>query len=207
MVTQRSLQKEQTRQKLLLVAREAFNESGFEGTTIRAIAKRAGVATGTVFVHFPDKHAILAEIFHSDLEVVLAEAWASLPPRPFRKQLLHLAGQLYGYYARHPKLSRVLIAQSIFMEGAPGERLHDQLDRFLERVGALASEAASRGEIDAELTPGVVVRLFFSSYFAVLLEGLATAPSSPDEWVEDLKAALGPWLARAGGTRRRTGKK
>lgn len=53
---------QQTRQKLLDAAELIFGEKGFDGASITAITQRAGVAQGTFYVYFPDKHAIFREL-------------------------------------------------------------------------------------------------------------------------------------------------
>lgn len=187
-------QREQTRAQLLAVAREAFAEQGFEGTTIRDIAKRAGVATGTVFVHFADKHALLAAIFEEGLAEVLEEAWATLPRRSLRKQLLHLAGRLYAFYAGRPALARVIVKESLFMAGEPGAALDRQRLTFLARVMALFEEAKQRGEQPEELDVAEATRLFFSLYFSTLVAGLRGDLGASAAWSTALERALTPWL-------------
>lgn len=190
----RAQQKEETRAHLVAVARDAFIERGFEGTTIREIARRAGVATGTVFVHFPDKHALLAAVFLEGLGGALDEAWRTIPPRPLERQLLHLAGRLYAYYAARPALARVLVKESLFMEDEPGEALDAQRAEFLEKVVALMSTARDLGEWRVDVELSVAVRLFFGTYFTTLVEGLRGELGAPDEWTAALEAALTPWL-------------
>jgi AcrR family transcriptional regulator len=46
--------------QILAGAREAFLELGFEGASVDAIARRAGVSKGTIYNYFPDKTAIFA---------------------------------------------------------------------------------------------------------------------------------------------------
>ena len=48
-----------TRERLLEAARELFTTTGYYSTTTPIIAKRAGVAEGTIYRHFPSKHALL----------------------------------------------------------------------------------------------------------------------------------------------------
>lgn len=52
----------QTRTKILQAAQKLFAKSGYDGTTIRDLAKKAGVAEGTLFRHFTNKKAILIEL-------------------------------------------------------------------------------------------------------------------------------------------------
>jgi AcrR family transcriptional regulator len=48
-----------TRDRLLEAARELFTADGYHATTTPMLAKRAGVAEGTIYRHFPSKHALL----------------------------------------------------------------------------------------------------------------------------------------------------
>ena len=50
--------KEQTRDKILRAARKLFVGKGFDQTTTRHIAARAGIAVGTLFNYFPSKEAL-----------------------------------------------------------------------------------------------------------------------------------------------------
>jgi len=75
-----------------------FEERGYEETTMRAIARRAGVGLGTITHHFPDKRSLLVAAFQEDLGAVIEERFASVPGGELRGELLHLAEGLYGFY-------------------------------------------------------------------------------------------------------------
>jgi AcrR family transcriptional regulator len=47
-----------TRDRLLEAARELFTTTGYHATTTPILARRAGVAEGTIYRHFPSKHAV-----------------------------------------------------------------------------------------------------------------------------------------------------
>ncbi len=48
-----------------------FVEKGYEGTTIRKIADAVGLSSTALYMHFPDKRAILAEICRDAFETLL----------------------------------------------------------------------------------------------------------------------------------------
>lgn len=48
-----------TRDRLLEAARELFTADGYHATTTPLLARRAGVAEGTIYRHFPSKQALL----------------------------------------------------------------------------------------------------------------------------------------------------
>ena len=58
----------ETRRKLLEAGTELFAEAGVRTVTTTAIARRAGVATGTFYLHFADKHALFEELVDAALE-------------------------------------------------------------------------------------------------------------------------------------------
>ncbi|MCL1941715.1 MAG: TetR/AcrR family transcriptional regulator, partial [Synergistaceae bacterium] len=57
--SKRQLQKEQTRRKIIDAAFKIYSENGFSAAT-SAIAKEAGLAHGSVFLHFPSLNDLLA---------------------------------------------------------------------------------------------------------------------------------------------------
>ena len=77
----RETKSERSQRQILDAGLQLFSHQGYRATTIREIADEAGVSTGNVYHHFPDKHAIF--------NALLEELWAiSETPRfPFRRVL------------------------------------------------------------------------------------------------------------------------
>jgi TetR/AcrR family fatty acid metabolism transcriptional regulator len=55
------------RSQILGAAREAFAKHGLAGTTVDGIARRAGVAKGTVYLYYRSKEEILRQVLDEDL--------------------------------------------------------------------------------------------------------------------------------------------
>lgn len=71
---------EETGRKILDAALDLFREEGFEQTTMRAIAARAGVATGAAYYYFPSKDAIVLAFYEracADMQPRMAAALES----------------------------------------------------------------------------------------------------------------------------------
>jgi AcrR family transcriptional regulator len=51
-----------TREKILNSAQKLFSKHGYDGTTTKELAEKAGIAEGTLFRHFANKKAILVEV-------------------------------------------------------------------------------------------------------------------------------------------------
>jgi len=60
-----------THQRLIRAALELFSSRGYHDTTTAQIAKKAGVAEGTIYRHFPSKQQLLNELYRA------AQRWAS----------------------------------------------------------------------------------------------------------------------------------
>lgn len=189
MTGRRALQKEKTRALLLACARELFEEQGFEATSTRALAKRAGVSVGTVFAHFPDKPSIVAAAFYEDIERTLTEAFDTLPAdAAVLEQLMHVAGALFAYYnAQHPSLSRALLREAMLGQSAWSERLDAQAQSFIMRLAALIQRGQERGELREDAAAVEVAGAFFSMYVMVVLAGVNGFYSGVDQQVQALR--------------------
>lgn len=62
-MSKRKRKKAETRSALKRAARLCLEDTSFPDLQISAITREAGVATGTFYVHFPNKEALLDELF------------------------------------------------------------------------------------------------------------------------------------------------
>jgi AcrR family transcriptional regulator len=200
--TRREAQKAETKRIVLDAAYALFEERGWEETTMRAVAGRARVALGTIFLHFPDKRALLLAAFETDLGRVIADAFATLPQGPLRERLLHVAARLYAFYGERPRLARVLVQQALFAEGREGALLADQVRAFLSRIAGLFDEAAGRGEVDPGVSAGDAALGFWADYFLALVAGLQNGVAGAPGQVRLLRRLIDLRLAGLGRRRR-----
>ena len=79
---QREEKSERSRRQVLDTALQLFSQQGYRATSVRDIAVRAGVSTGNLYHHFPDKEAIF--------DALLDEFWAITETArfPFRRVLM-----------------------------------------------------------------------------------------------------------------------
>lgn len=59
-----------TRQRILEVAARLFAKQGYEGTSVRDIAKELGIANPSIYYHFKSKADVLVELLTEPLKVV-----------------------------------------------------------------------------------------------------------------------------------------
>jgi AcrR family transcriptional regulator len=68
----------QTKALILETALKMFRDRGYEATTMRAIAKKAGVSLGNAYYYFPSKELLIQAFYHRTHEEHLAAAVPAL---------------------------------------------------------------------------------------------------------------------------------
>ncbi|MBX3453133.1 TetR/AcrR family transcriptional regulator [Ferrovibrio sp.] len=136
------------REAVLAAARRVFARAGLDGATIRAIAQEAGIASGTVYLHFPDKESIYAELLSASLADLhrMMRAATRDAEMPATEALLAGALAFYGFYRARPEdldLGLYLVHGFKPVSDRPGS-LTPELDRLLN--GRLIQCLAPLGE-------------------------------------------------------------
>lgn len=197
----RQTQKEDTRKIILESSRDLFNDLGFDKTSTREIALRAGVGVGTVFSHFSDKSSLLIAVLLDDLTATQADAMKSMPHEvPVCDRFLHLARFFYIYYTKRPDLSRTLLKELWFVKGEWGEKLTTQALEFVFLVADMLEQAKERDEIRPDADTLLCARAFFSHYLIVLYEGLNSPNIDVETMLDTLKEQLEQLLSGVGQT-------
>lgn len=84
---------------------ELVREKGFHGTPMSLVAKRAGVAAGTIYHYFESKQDLIIELFFyirdQIIDVLKREDNAEVP---FRKCFFNIWYGLYDYYSQNPNV-------------------------------------------------------------------------------------------------------
>lgn len=181
------MRRAETRAQIRAAAWELFTTKGFDATTTQAIAKRAGVAAGTVFVHASDKADLLFLVMHERLAEVVDARFRSMPARgPLLERLLHVFEGIFRMYAEHPDVAMAFVRHSPGARGPNARAMWTMTYGFVHRLGLLVAEAQARGEVAGDLDATACARNVFSLYFAALMAWLNGDVS--------LEAALDPVL-------------
>lgn len=162
-----------TRERIRDAAYALFLEQGFAETTTRAIAERAGIASGTLFNYADDKADLLFMVFHDRLQSATARQVRSLPrDRPLIERLLHLFAGPFSMYGETPALSAEFIRTLPGARGRNAAEVNALTFSFIATVAGVIREARERGEVDASVDPLFAARNVFSLYFGALISWL-----------------------------------
>lgn len=144
--------------------RDLVAERGFHGASMGAVAKQAGVAAGTAYVHYESKeelvYATYLEIKQNLSDVVLPQVDLDAAPR---ERFVQLWTAVFRHYREEPARAGFLaqLEASPFFEEA-SRRLAESGDPLLDqasRPDLVALLADLPMEVIAALTLGVAVRL------------------------------------------------
>jgi AcrR family transcriptional regulator len=194
--------KEATRARVLEAARAQLESRGYEDTNIRGIAKAAGVATGTVLLHFKDKRDLLHAAVFEDLDQTWTKAKAASRDRRLETELSLIVKAFFDYYGARPALSRALLRESLFAEPPWSQRFSAQVADVHRHVVGLVAKAQKRGEVLA-FDADVFAASFFSFYYFALLAWLQGGHDAPQRLFERMLAQhLEPRLVAAPTTKK-----
>jgi AcrR family transcriptional regulator len=145
------------RERIAVAALDQLAEGGYASASVVAVARRAGVATGSVYRHFPSKADLFAEVFRraSQREVDVLRAMADGPVTD------RLAAWVEAFVRRalaEPVRAYALIAEPVD-PAVEAERLTFRR-AYADLFERALREGVERGELpplDAELTAAAIV--------------------------------------------------
>jgi AcrR family transcriptional regulator len=103
-----------SRGSILRAAIALLTEHGYAGCSVAAVASRAGVATGTVYRHFPNKASLDTEVFREAAGREVAVVAAALHgPGRVATRLTALIETFAGRAFKVPRLAYALLAEPV----------------------------------------------------------------------------------------------
>lgn len=105
---------ERRKATVMEVATQLFISQGYAETSLVDIAKRAGVATRTLYQHFGDKEAIFREVIFARRAAPMMPPSTPAPDATLLEALQHEASELLAYALdpRSVDLMRLMVAES-----------------------------------------------------------------------------------------------
>ncbi len=174
--TSRADQRRRTEQRILAAAARLFVESGYERTTIRAVAQDAGVDPGLVMHYFGSKQQLFRQVTHG----APAQQLSGTPDQVTEQVLAHLAGSLENEPVPSLAVLRSMLtnpeAAQVTTEGA--ERYRAQLS---------AAIPAPDADVRAALISAVILGVVVSRH---LLKSRGLADVTPQQLTDLLRPCL-----------------
>jgi len=138
------------REAILSAALDEFSIRGFEAARLDDVARRAGVAKGTIYLYFRDKESLFQELIRTMLTPLVgtieAMGEADVPIALLADRIVDLfVREVYG--TRRKDVIRLMITEGRRFPKLAEFYYREVLSRVIGAVRALLRRAAARGEI------------------------------------------------------------
>ena len=194
--------KPQMESAILNAARELFYELGFEGVSMRAVARAVGITPGNLYVYFRGKDDLYFCVFMQTNRVRLERVTAAYEQEATAPAKLR--GYAREYYAWGKEHTRELRLELHYMHHGMGEKQLSEalVARFREEVGpysasfaAIFEDGLAKGELHYTQPVERLVSWFTYTLRTMLNETLVLGYHSEDfymDWVDFFIDAIIP---------------
>lgn len=155
------------RERLYATAMQLIATRGYEGTTLRDVAREAGVSVGLLYRYFPSKQAVVIALY-DELSSAYARQAAEMPPGRWRDRFIFALTTSLEVLEPHRVALRALTPVLV---GDPEEGIFSATTTFSRLRVQQVFEHAVVGSSDAPKQPlaGALGRLLYLAHLAVLL--------------------------------------
>ena len=172
----RAEQRRRTEARILAAASSLFVEAGYERTTIRGIARAAGVDAGLVMHYFGSKQELFQRVTHGSPPQELAG-----PPEEVSEQIL---ARLADSLATEPVHS-LAVLRSMLTHPEAAEAVRAGAAQYRAQISR--SIPASDADLRAELVSAVILGVVVSRH---LLKSGGLTGADPDHIIDLLRPCL-----------------
>lgn len=158
------LQRGERYAQILEAAIDVFADKGFYKARISDVAKRAGVADGTIYLYFHNKDELLLRIFEEKMAIMIAGVQAQLAPVADPLERLRVFARYhFAQVEAHRTLAEVLQVElrlsDKFLHGYRPEKLW----QYLRIIEDCVRAGQGAGRIRAEVDPYLFSWAFFGA--------------------------------------------
>lgn len=138
------------RQAIIDAALDEFIDRGYAATRLDDVAKRAGVAKGTIYLHFKDKAALFQELVRTALVPLIGRLAAPPPPGGSIRAVLEKFAETFVQEVvttRRGAIVRLILAEGPRFPDIADFYFREVVSRGLAGIRALIELGIARGEI------------------------------------------------------------
>ena len=167
-----------------------FGREGYDRTTLREIAREAGVALGTLSLYVRDKRDLIFLIFNKVIPPLLEQGRRGIEPnKSMVENMLAFFEPIYTAFSRNVTLYRVLLGQ--IYNGPPTVHVKENIAnraRLAEHIVSIIVQARQSGECTKEGDLVLQADSFYYLHFAWVRIWLSKEDPHVKEGVARLRA-------------------
>jgi AcrR family transcriptional regulator len=164
---------EKRKEKIEDAARELFIKQGFHRTSMRDIAKGAGVSLGNVYNYYPTKEGIFESLINGYVTVIddkLRSIFSEID-EPLEPESLRRLGELVGKLVNeHSDFWLLMYIDVLEFQNQHFRKMFDGIiDRFRKIFVDKFDEAEARGDLRTGVNPALVFTAAYMQFFNYFL--------------------------------------
>lgn len=183
---------EQKEEVIVDAARHMFMENGFSGTRMSGIAKRAGVADGTLYLYFENKEALARTVvtdFYGRLTNSAQEGVDQLSTT--EERLRFLARHHLTNCMRERRVLEMLPLLDLEMDSYGGSELFALNKNYVAIFDRIAKDGQASGRVNQNITPWVLRDIFYGAMdYGSRTMLLRDRPEDIDIFINDLMQSI-----------------
>lgn len=160
------------KQRIIEAAYKLILQNGIKETSVRDIAKEAGISVGTFTYHYPSKEELLFDVFEMTMakqDEVLAKGIKSETKEEKRKALEELLNEVTSneYFM---KLNYYLLGEAFAQNKVMLQKMKDKYSVWREEFKDYISGEVKRSELQAELSASLLLAMIDGLAIQMLLD-------------------------------------
>ena len=150
--------------QIIEAAVRVFSRNGYYNSRVSDIAKEAGVASGTIYLYFKTKDAILVTLFREKMAAWVAHVRAEIAGEPDAvAKIRRLVALHFGVLENDPALAEVVQVElrqgHKFFRGASAH----EVSAYFELIGSILEEGQVAGTIRRDLPVKIATKVLFGA--------------------------------------------
>src|SRR5271169_2956389 len=163
------------REAILEAALDEFSARGFASARLEDVAKRAGIAKGTIYLYFADKESLFQELIRAKMVPVVGSLelafLTELPLRAVVEQAVEIfVREVYG--TRRKLVIRLMISEGPRFPALAEFYYREVLSRLLNALRGMLRNAHERGELAGDALVRFPMLLGAPGIIAIVWSGL-----------------------------------
>ncbi len=161
-------------ERLLDVATKRFATTGYNGTSLSAIATEVGIKKPSLLYHYRSKEKLRSAVLNR-----VFEHWNDELPRILKlatsgeDRFDGLVGEVVRFFVRDPNRARLILREMLDRPAHLRKRMDDYLGPYISILSDYIQKGVERGEVRADVQP----RAYVLHVIQMVVGGIATADS------------------------------
>ena len=151
---------------ILEAALRLFVTRGFHGTAVPDVARKAGVAAGTIYHYFPSKEALVNALYRKWKEAIARAVYTAFPvDGPPREQFAVMWREMATFASEHPE---AFVFLELHHHGSYLDAESQRLENGLKEFGAAFVRRAQASGALKHMDPVLLMELIFGAFIGMI---------------------------------------